>query len=75
MNNVLAKNTEYKSELWAVQGSSNDNGKGGVWANGYYLGYSGESFIGLQRNGGLQEIGGNCQIAGVFNSIVPEDEE
>jgi len=75
VNNVLPKNTELQNELWDVSGSGNQPGDGGVWANGYYLGWDGDSFIGLRRSGGLTVIGGSCQIAGVFFAFVPEDDE
>ena len=55
--------------------SGNDFGEGAVWIGGYYLGWDGQSFIGLQQDGGLQVIGGNCQLAGVFTYFVPEDNE
>ena len=75
VDNVLPANTEYKGEMWDVSSSGNEIDDGGVWAGGYYLGFDGDTFLGLRRSGGLQVIGGNCQIAGVFNVVVPEDEE
>ena len=75
VDNVLPANTEYKKKLWEVSTSGNDTNNGGVWIGGYYLGYNGDSFLGLQRDGGLQVIGGNCALAGVFNVFVPEDGE
>jgi len=73
-NNVLPKNTVDKEQMWDVSSSGNDEGDGAVWIGGYYLGWDGDSFIGLQRDGGLL-IGGNCQIAGVFNYFIPKDHE
>ena len=77
VNNVLPKGMEYKEEMWDVgfdSDSGNDTDDGAVWIGGYYLGWDGDSFIGLQRDDGLL-IGGNCQIAGVFNYFIPKDHE
>ena len=74
VNNVLPANTEYKEEMWDVFSSGNDENDGAVWIGGYYLGWDGDSFIGLLRDDGLL-IGGNCQIAGVFNYFIPKDDE
>ena len=79
VDNVLPKGTVYKQIMWdVIRSSGNDDAEGGVWANGYYLGWSGESFLGLNRDGSeLTVIGGGaeCALAGVFNYVVPEDEE
>ena len=74
VNNVLPANTEYKEEMWQVSSTGNDTNDGAVWIGGYYLGWDGDSFIGLKRDDGLL-IGGNCQIAGVFNYFIPKDHE
>jgi len=74
VNNVLAADTVYKQEMWDVSSSGNDPDNGAIWAGGYYLGWTGDAFIGLQRDDGLLD-GGNCQLAGVFDYFIPTDHE
>ena len=68
---VLDAGVTYTTELWDVTRSTNDIDEGGVWANGFYVGWDGESFIGVRSDNELGVIGGNCQIAGVFNYVIP----
>lgn len=68
--NVLDANVTYTDEMWDVPDSGNDVSDGAVWADGYYLGWDGDSFIGIQKDDGLLG-GGNCQVAGVFNYYIP----
>ena len=81
-DNFLSAGVTYTTELWNVdidpdgdRFSGNDADDGAVWVDGYYLGVDGESFVGILRPGGLPVIGGNCQIAGVFNYFIPFDKE
>jgi len=70
---VLDKGIEFSGLIWQPEGQNdaNDPGTGGIWADGYYVGWSGESIIGTRDKDGLEIIGGDCQIAGVLNVNSP----
>lgn len=65
-NNRLARNTLYEAIMWTTQSEGNDEGTGAIWADEYYVGWSGESFIGVRRNQDDQ-----CIIAGILNVKSP----
>lgn len=61
----------FLTELWDVSSVGNDGGEGAVWVDGHYLGYVGDSFIGIRSSSELEVIGGNCQVAGVLDYFIP----
>jgi len=69
---VLLAGDVYTGELWDVSRSGNDIDDGAIWTStGHYFGWNGDSLIGVQRDGGLSIVGGNCIIAGVINYVIP----
>lgn len=72
---VLPQGEMFSAVVRIVDTASNIPNDGGVWANGYYVGYSGSSFLGLSRSDGLQVTGGNCQVAGVLNYFIPSHKD
>ena len=65
-NNRLPSNTLYEEIMWTAQSEGNDDGTGAIWADEYYVGWSGESFIGVRRNSE-----DSCIIAGILNVKSP----
>jgi len=77
---VLDKGDTYEKVMWDVSNSGSDIDNGAVKLltltthQSYYMGYYGETFIGLhndQDNLGL-EGGGDCALSGVFSVVFPE---
>lgn len=68
---VLPANQEYKKAIWELSNAGNNKDDGAFWTStGHYFGFDGDSLIGIQRNNGLEVIGGNCLITGVVNYAI-----
>jgi hypothetical protein len=76
---VLDKGDRYEEVFWHVSGGSdNDTSDGAVSVmtltthQSYYVGFDGDSFVGVTREDEEFEGGGNCALSGVFNVAFPE---
>jgi len=68
---VLPANQEYKKAIWELSNAGNNKDDGAFWTStGHYFGFDGDSLIGIQRDNGLEVIGGNCLITGVVNYAI-----
>jgi hypothetical protein len=75
---VLDKGDRYEEVMWFVSGSGNNVSDGAISVmtltthQSYYVGWDGDSFVGLSRPNEELEGGGNCALSGVFNVAFPE---
>lgn len=69
---VLPAGQEYKKAIWEISNAGNNKDDGAIWTStGHYFGFDGDSLIGIQRDDGLEVVGGNCIITGVVNYVIP----
>ena len=74
-NNVLTAGVTYSNKIWDVSSSGNNIDDGAIVVmtadETWYVGWSGDSLVGVRNNVGLPILGGNCAIAGVFSYSFP----